>query len=174
MEHYRFRLMPANRRSSIDFKRLEEETRLFSTAAEHCNVGVGFQRDHKKIIIEEIEPQAITLTFSSLNPLRSASQALSAFSRELLKMDKETKLLQDCIYRHTLFVNQPLKNSISNISFSSISDTDLAKAIIDLLFSGSLYVQDVDKRRETIDELKRLLLPYMIDDAVISKSAELH
>lgn len=167
MEYYRFQLAPANRQSTINYEEIEQRSALFSTAAANCTFGVSFKRDGKKIEIEEIGEKSIILTLSSMIPLKKPSRSLYAFSRELLRLDQDG-LLQASIYNHSLFSIQALENLKQNTSEITISDTQLMKATIDLLFSNSLaYTQNPAKREETIAELKKLLLPYIMNDAAI-------
>lgn len=163
MEYYRFQLLPANRKAGIDFEEIENNTNLFSVAAENCNQGLCFKRTKKEIEIEDISPESITLVLASASPLENAIRSLSGFSRELLRLDKENGTLRDCVYNHTLFRSQALEMLPQNrLSEVTISDSELIKAVIDLLFSNSpVYRKDLTKRETTIAGIKELLLPYI-------------
>lgn len=161
MEFYRFSLSPADRKSTINFKEMEDNHHLLTTAANNCNIGVSFKRDGKKLIIEEITDSTILLTLSAITALHSPARTLSAYSRELIRIDKATCLLSSSIYNHTLFNTQLLDNIPSKkISVDQISDSELLKAIIDLLFSAS-EKYDLASKSNAINQLKEIMLPYM-------------
>lgn len=164
MEYYRFRLSPADRKAAINFEEIERNTNLFSVAADNCNQGLSFRQSGKEIEIEEIAPRSITLTLASAAPLANPVRSLSAFSRELLRLDREAGALRGCIYNHTLFSSQALKGLPQNrLSEITISDSELMKAMIDLLFSNApAYKKDMKKRNAAIAEIKNILLPYII------------
>lgn len=160
MEIYKFELTPADRKSIIDFEAIEHEYHLFSNAANNCNLGVSFKRDGKQIKIENITPKCICLTLISTSPLSAPRRTLSAFSRELIRLDKKTDLLSDSIYNHTLFnIKNVDVSEISKKSVSDISDVELLKSIVDLLYTP--WIEDEKERNTVIYEIKKLLLPYM-------------
>lgn len=161
MELYRFRLTPADRKSYLNFKNIDNNYSLFTTAATNCSQGVSFKRDGKKIVIEEITEDYIIITLYSSMPLASPTRTLSAFSRELLRLDKETKLLENSVYNHTLFNSQLLEiTPYEQMTIKDISDTVLLKAIIDLLYSPTEEI-DSELVRTSKDKLKEVMLPFI-------------
>ena len=161
MELYGFRLLPANRKSAINYEQIEEMTSIFTTAANNCTQGVSFKRDGKKISINSIVGNAIELTLYSTTPLPSPTRTLSAFSRELLRLDKELDVLSESRYNHTLFNTEQIDLSTnSEITAEEISDTTLLKSIIDLLYSPteSLEREQVLKAKK---QLKEIMLPFI-------------
>lgn len=161
MEIYRFKLSPADRKSTINFKEIENNTSLFTTAAYNCTQGVSFKRDGKKIVINNIEETFILLTLYSASPLPSPSRTLSAFSRELLRLDKAINQLADSVYNHTLFSTEQIDIVPDvEITVNDISDTTLVKSIIDLLYSPSEDIKQ-EQLLSTKKRLKEIMLPFI-------------
>ena len=161
MELYRFKLTPADRKSSLNFKSIDNNYNLFTTAAANCSQGVSFKRDGKKIVIDEINEKYIIITLQSSAPLSSPTRTLSAFSRELLRLDKETKLLENSVYNHTLFNTQQLEiTPYEQMTINDISDTVLLKAIIDLLYSPTEGIDSEHVSKAKI-KLKEIMLPFI-------------
>lgn len=52
------------------------------------------------------------------------------------------------------------KNAAPVLTIDNISSTDLVKAIVDLLFSSDTSYS-TNQKKETIDELKKIMLPYI-------------
>lgn len=151
MELYRFKLTPADRKSEINFTSIENQYQLFTTAASNCSQGVSFKRDGKRITIDEIEQQQITITLYSSSPLTSPTRTLSAFSRELLRLDKEYNVLSESVYNHTLFSTEQIKVAIeSHNSINDISDSVYLKSFIDLIYSNDY--------EEELNQIKSILL----------------
>lgn len=154
MELYRFKLTPADRKSTINFQEIENKYSLFSTASDNCSQGVSFKRDGKKIIINEITSQYMIITLYSVAPLTAPTRTLSAFSRELLRLDKTKNILSDSVYNHTLFSTEQLKPVLtSKKNIEDISDSDYLKAFIDLIYSSD-HVEELKK-------IKEILLQYI-------------
>ncbi|MCM1187588.1 MAG: hypothetical protein NC251_13730 [Lachnoclostridium sp.] len=160
MEIYKFELTAADRKATLNFELIEKEYQLFTTAAKNCNMGVSFKRDGKQIKIDNITPMCIYLTLTSVSPLPAPKRTLSAFSRELLRLDKEINLLSDSVYNHTLFNTNSIDASKVNImSIDDISNVKLLKTMVDLLYTS--WIEDEDERKKTIDKIKKIILPYM-------------
>lgn len=155
MYSYEFLLKPANKLSEINYIHLSE---LIIDSIKMCNQGVTYIRDSKKIELIEIQPNQIHLILHCKTPLVNASRSLSALSRELLK--KNPNAFTDSIYNKTLFSVQ-LINEDHSFSDESISDPELIKAIVDLLYTYTATTPtDVEKRNSTINEIKALVAPY--------------
>lgn len=160
MEIYKFELTPADRKSTINFEAIEYEYQLFSKAANNCNLGVSFKRDGKQIKIDNITPTCIYLTLTSSSPLLAPRRTLSAFSRELFRLDKKTDLLSNSVYNHTLFNTNSIDTSeVSKTTINDISNAELLKDMVNLLYTP--WVEDEEERNTVIDEIKKILLPYM-------------
>ena len=161
MHTYKFALTPANRKMSVNFKSLEDKYRIFTIAANNCNSGVTFRRTEKKIIIEQITDNQIELTLSSAAELSSPTRTLSAYSRELIRLDKESSLLDSLIYNHTLFRTELIETvKTPQKSIDDISSAELLKAIVDLLYSSSKGY-NTKQKNEAIAKLKEIVLPFM-------------
>lgn len=92
---------------------------------------------------------------------------MSAFSRELLRLNTELKkrkyrkIIDDMVYNHSLFRTEMIdKNAAPVQTIGNISSTELIKAIVDLLFSSDTGYS-TNQKKETIDELKKIMLPYI-------------
>lgn len=161
MYSYRFKLTPADRKAVINFMDLEEKHHFFIQAAENCNLGVTFKRAEKKITIEQIGINHIYLTLSSVTELSSPTRTLSAYSREIFRLDKDSSLLDSLVYNHTLFRTELIETiKAPERTIDSISSTELLKAIIDVLFSPS-NSYNTKQKNETILKLKEIMLPFL-------------
>ena len=161
MHTYKFTLAPANRKMSVNFKYLEDNNRIFTLAASNCNSGVTFRRSEKKIIIDQIAENQIDLTLSSATELSSPTRTLSAYSRELIRLDKENSLLDSLIYNHTLFRTELIEIvKTRQKSIDTISSAELLKAIVDLLYS-STKSYNTKQKNEAIAKLKEIVLPFI-------------
>lgn len=161
MYKYTFILSPANRKNNIEFNYLEDNYKIFTIAANNCNSGVTFRRSEKKIIIEQISQSQINLTLSSATELSSPTRTLSAYSRELIRLDKESSLLDSLIYNHTLFRTELIETvKTSPKSIDNISSAELLKAIVDLLYSSTKNY-NTKRKNEAIAKLKEIVLPFM-------------
>ena len=161
MYTYKFILTPANRKKNVEFKYLEDNYRVFTIAANYWNSGVTFRRSKKKIIIEQITENQIDLTLSSATELSSPTRTLSAYSRELIRLDKESSLLDSLIYNHTLFRTELIETvKTPQKSIDTISSAELLKAIVDLLYSSTKNYNTKEKN-EAIAKLKEIVLPFI-------------
>lgn len=159
MENYIFVLTPANRKVTPNYCKLEEKYHIFTIAAQNCNNGITFSRSGKKITIQKIESNQIELILSSDSTLPSPSRSLSAFSRELIRLNEESHCLTDAIYNHTLFQTQLINMKKDINSTKEITEAELIVAITNLLFKPSNY--NSMYRSNTINKLKELMLPFI-------------
>ena len=167
MEKYFFELTPADRKCTLDFTSAEI-SEMFRTAITNCNEGVTFSRSKKRIEILSISPKEIQLVLENndFTPLPSPTRSLSAFSRELVRLDGLNKqsLLSTLQYNHTLF-HTKLKEVIKPETKTSeqISDVELSKFVIDILFSSdSTY--NTSKKNKAILDMKKIMLEFIVDD----------
>lgn len=162
MELYRFSLTPSNRKALLNFLEIENQHHLFTTAAHNCTYGVSFKRDGKQIVIDNITEQTIDLTLFSVAPLTAPNRTLSAFSRELLRLDKHKDLLSSAIYNHTLFKTEILPNYLNEniITLEQVSDSEMLKSLVDLIFSTNLQIPP-EQRTDAINAIKQIMLPFI-------------
>lgn len=161
MVFYKFKLTAANRKANADFNFLEAGHHIFTKAAENCSSGVAFKREGKKIIVDQITSDYILLTLSSMSPLPSPTRTLSAYSRELFRLEKDSSLLDPLVYNHSLFNTELLETQKSaEKSIENITSPELLKAIIDLLYSSS-NDYNTKQKRDAITKLKEIMLPFM-------------
>lgn len=161
MESYKFSLTAANKDCSLNFKEIENQNEIFSTAVINCNNGVSYTRYGKQLVLDNITPSEIFLTLISRSTLSMSTRSLSSgFSRELLRLNKE--LFKEAIYNKTLFrINLIEKKDLSQINPDMIPDTDTVKILVDLLFAHTnLTKKEAEERENTIRQIKLLLLPY--------------
>lgn len=160
MENYYFKLTPANRTSRINFKEIEDSLHLFSMAANGCSAGLSFRRDGKKITIVEIASDYLEIILSSSSPLNSPKRTLSAFSRELLRLDQKINCLSSSIYNHTLFNSELIEMPHSDsMTVDDISDSQLLKFMVDLLYTPLIESERV--RKQVVDSIKEIALPFL-------------
>ena len=158
MTTYMFKSFPANRSCNINLAEIEKQYHLFTTAVDKCNAGITFRKDGKKFSVYAINESSVTLVLTSETELSSPARTMSAFSRELLRLNTELKkekntekIIDDMVYNHSLFRTEMIEN---------ISSTELIKSIVDLLFSSDTGYS-TNQKKETIDELKKIMLPYI-------------
>ena len=155
MYSYNFLLKPANKHSNINYLEISD---LITSSSISCNQGVTYTRDSKEMELIDIKPNQIQLKLHCKTPLVNASRSLSALSRELLKNNSD--VFTDSIYNKTLFSIQLLDEQHS-FSDESLSDPDLIKAIVDLLYTYTATTPaDAEKRNSTISQIKTLVAPY--------------
>ena len=158
---YLFKLSAKNRKSNINFETIEREHGIFNRAAENCSNGITFSRAGKSLMIMQIAPDHIKLILSSTSPLPSPTRTLSAFSRELIALNEGKGILDSLIYNHTLFKAELVDTYQDMLtSIDEITNADLLKAIIDLLYSQSDSYNTIQKNK-AIDTLKETMLPFM-------------
>ena len=168
MTTYMFKSFPANRSCNINLAEIEKQYHIFTTAVDKCNAGITFRKDGKKFSVYAINESSVTLVLTSETELSSPARTMSAFSRELLRLNTELKkekntekIIDDMVYNHSLFRTEMIdKNAAPVQTIENISSTELIKSIVDLLFS-SYTGYSTNQKKETIDELKKIMLPYI-------------
>lgn len=166
MEKYFCELTVANIKamSMTNFRSIEDQYHIFSEAAKNCNTGVNFRRKKKNIEIHAITQDHIQLILTSAVPLSAPYRTLSAFSRELLRLDHEKSLgcFENAIYNHTLF-NTEIKvmapSESSTIEISDISNSQLLKIMVDLLYTP--LIESEQTRTQVINSIKEIVLPFL-------------
>lgn len=157
MYQYRFELTPAHPHSKIDYTSESIQQKL-RDAAQTVNRGYTFRTDGKVIEITEIEPQKIALTLMCRTALRHSARSLSALTRYLSPLEE----FQGEIYNRTLFCMNFLSQTSSfDGDIEGISDADLLKGVVDLLFSSTTATKaEADFRMETIRSMKKMIRPF--------------
>lgn len=158
---YKFTLNPANRNVIADFQDIEKKSQIFSKAASNCTNGATFQRYEKKVFVREISQNYIKIDLYSPCELTSPKRTLSAYSRELIRLNKNINLLDNLIYNHTIFRTELIETkNTPQKSIDDVSSTDLVKSIIDLLYSTTNNY-NIKLRKKTIEKLKEIMLPFI-------------
>lgn len=158
MYYYNFKLTPSQPNSNVKFTEYIPE---ILAAANSANNGIAFKRDGKTIDIrnEDIAAQEIMLTLRCKTPLTHAARSLSALTRNLT--GNYPDIFGKYIFNKTLF-HMELLSQHSSFDDLEITDTDLIKGVIDLLFTHTTTTKEEAALRErTITEMKELIKPYL-------------
>lgn len=159
MYYYKFILTPSQPNSDIEYTKYQQE---IISAVAAVNNGIAFKRDGKKIELEtkDIQEKKIMLTLTCKTPLEHAARSLSALTRNLTVNYSE--IFSQYIYNKTLF-RMDLISQDSSFGDTEISNTDLLKGVIDLLFTYTTTTKaEAQLRSETIKKIKELVKPYII------------
>lgn len=157
MYNYTFLLTPARNKSDITFTSYKP---LILEAINNINNGLAFKRDCKKIFLDanNVRDKEITLTLSSKNMLTNPSRSLSALTRYLTTYYPE--IFHPYVYNKTLFnINLLSQETSCGRNTEEISNEDLLKAIIDLLYSPDVITNK--SKKDTILQIKKLMLPFI-------------
>ena len=158
MYYYDFSLTPSQPNSDVDFSKYKTE---IITAIDSVNNGIAFKRDGKSIDIndEDITCQKIKLTLRCKTPLNHAARSLSALTSNLTR--NYPKIFGKYIFNKTLF-HMDLISQRSSFDDLEITDTDLIKGVIDLLFTHTTTTkEEATLREQTITQMKELIKPYI-------------
>ena len=158
MYTYTFKLMFAKKKTTLDFMQCNE---FVFEAIKDINAGLTFKRDGKSFSVEQLSKQELILKLTSKTSLTNPSRSISALTRYLTTYHKD--VFESSIFNKTLFNIELLScESVSSSIFEEMSDEDLLKAMIDLLY-GYTVTNNADTlaRNKTISEIKKLMLPYI-------------
>lgn len=158
MYFYGFKLTPSQPNSDIDYTKYQHE---LLKAVESVNNGIAFKRDGKRIELDknDIKENEILLTLTCKTPLEHAARSLSALTRNLT--GNYPNIFSQYVFNKTLF-RMELISQDSSFSDLEMSDTDLLKGIIDLLFTHTTTTKaEADLRVQTIKSIKELVKPYI-------------
>lgn len=158
MYYYNFKLTPSQPNSNVDFTKYKKE---ILTAVNSVNNGIAFSRDGKNIQLDKdnITEKEILLTLTCKTPLEHAARSLSALTRNLT--GNYPDIFSQFVFNKTLF-RMDLISQDSSFGDMELSDTDLLKGIIDLLFTHTTTTKaEADLRMKTIHEIKNLVKPYV-------------
>lgn len=156
---YNFQLTPSQPNSNIDYTKYQKE---IISAINSANSGIAFKRDGKTIDItdKDIETQKITLTLKCKTPLGHAARSLSALTRNLT--GKYPEIFAQYVFNKTLFHMNLISQKSSFDDMDEVSDTDLLKGVVDLLFTYTTTTKaEADLRDQTISNMKELVKPYI-------------
>lgn len=145
--------------SDIDYTKYQQ---IIRTAIRDVNEGITFRRDGKCIALKEIKEKEILLTLNCKTPLVHAARSLSALTRNLTCNYPES--FSPFIYNRTLFHMDLLSqdSSFGDLDIFDITDTDLLKGVIDLLFTHTTTTKaEAEIREQTINKIKELVRPYI-------------
>lgn len=155
---YTFRLSLAKKRTTLRLSACKE---IITTAIEDINGGIAFKRDGKKFQIEEYNDNAFILSLTSRDSLPNPSRSISALTRYLTTYHWD--VFGSSVFNKTLFSLELLsqENLVSSMP-QEMSNEDLIKAMIDLLYGyTSTSNSDTLSRKKTIQEIKKLMAPYI-------------
>jgi hypothetical protein len=134
---------------------------IFDDACQNINSGLTFIRDGKNIEISEILKDKIIVKLQSTDSLQNPTRSLSALTRYLTS--NHSDIFREYVYNQTLFtMNLVNTKNISPNNSEDISDTEMLKTLIDLLYAFTAKsVPETQNRKKTINQIKELLRPYM-------------
>lgn len=155
---YTLELTPSKKFDNIDYTRYKD---IFSEACLYINKGLSFTRDKKELSILQLNHESLIIKLSSKNSLPNPARSLSALTRFLTTNYPEK--FKEYVYNKTLFSMQLISSdNISTDDTHEISDEELLKALIDLLYAYTAKsVSDTQNRKKTIDQIKELIKPYL-------------
>lgn len=155
---YTLELTPAKKYETMDYTSFTE---IFNEACLYINKGLSFTRDGKELHVKEINTNNLIVILKSTNFLQNPARSLSALTRYLTT--NYSNIFKEYVYNKTLFSMKLLEsNCIYSNDSSYISDEEMLKAIIDLLYAFTAKsVSDTQNRKKTIDQMKELIKPYM-------------
>ncbi len=158
MYYYRFQLTPSQPNSDIDYTNYQYE---ILSAVNSVNNGIAFKRDGKFIEMSnnDINCKELKLVLKCKTPLVHAARSLSALTRYLTT--NYSDIFSKYVFNKTLF-HMNLISQDSSYDDLVISDTDLIKGIVDLLFTYTTTTKtEADMREQTISSIKELIKPYI-------------
>ena len=155
---YTLELTPAKKYETVDYTSFTE---IFNEACHYINKGLSYTRDGKELHVKEINTDNLIVILKSANSLQNPARSLSALTRFLTT--NYSNIFKEYVYNKTLFSMKLLEsNCIYSNDSSYISDEEMLKAIIDLLYAFTAKsVSDTQNRKKTIDQMKELIRPYM-------------
>ena len=141
MTTYMFKSFPANRSCNINLAEIEKQYHIFTTAVDKCNAGITFRKDGKKFSVYAINESSVTLVLTSETELSSPARTMSAFSRELLRLNTELKKEKKSVDEQT----EELKK------FEKYVDTDeyvekIARERLGLVYKGEIIFEPDDAK----------------------------
>ena len=160
---YKYKLVPANKKSPIDYTLYKDSIEL---AIETANHGSVFIRDRKKIELIDIQPQMINIYLHSVKKLEHPARSLSALTRALTSYSFVWKAE---LYSKKVFNMIPISmievSDADDSKSEDMTNEDILKTMIDLLYQP-VYgnYNDEQDRKEAIGEIKKILLPYYIGE----------
>ena len=158
MYTYHFAIKVSNQKCGLLFTNYRT---LIEEAIDNVNHGMTYLRDSKTLTLDNVAPTELHVTLSCSRPLNNASRSLSALSRELLR--NHGNIFEAAVYNKTLFsIKMISQNNPMDIDNAAISNTELLKTIVDLLFAHTSTTKKEQSEVEaTINHIKELVKPYM-------------
>lgn len=155
---YRFQLSFAKRKTTLNFSGNQD---VMLEAINAINNGIAFKRDGKNFHIEQMTDNRLILKLESKKSLINPSRSISALTRYLTTYHLD--VFGGAIYNKTLFSIELLsqEHCVSTVP-EDMSNEDLLKGMIDLLYGcTSASNSETLSRNKTIQEIKRLVAPYL-------------
>lgn len=156
---YKYKLVPANKKSPIDYTLYKDSIEL---AIETANNGSVFIRDRKRIELIDIQPQMINIYLYSIKQLEHPARSLSALTRALTSYSFVWKAE---LYSKKVFNMIPISMIETGDGDKSgsedMTNEDILKTMIDLLYQP-VYgnYNDEQDRNKAIEQIKEILQPY--------------
>lgn len=159
---YNFELTFAKKKTNLNF----EKCKIFiKEAIDSINDGITFRRDCKQFYIIKITASKLTLKLSSKIALQNPSRSISALTRYLTTY--HTEIFENSMYNKTLFSIKLISQETElSDSHDKLTNEELLKGLIDLLYGyTAISNSDTITRDQTIQELKKLIYPYIKSDS---------
>ena len=155
---YTLELTPSKKYNTLNYTEFAE---ILNEACYYINKGLSYTRDGKELQIKEINTDNLVVLLNSKHSLQNPVRSLSALTRFLTTNYSDN--FKKYVYNKTLFSMRLLESKcIYSKESSQISDEEMLKAIIDLLYAFTAKsVSDTQNRKKTIDQIKELIKPYM-------------
>ena len=155
---YTIELTPSKKNISINYNDYQT---ILEEARDNINSGLTFIRDGKKIEFKEILSEKLIITLKSTGSLKNPTRSLSALTRYLTS--NYSNIFSMYVQNQTLFTMNLINTQIDSPSNSEdISDEEMLKALIDLLYSFTAKsVPETQNRVKTIKQIKELIRPYI-------------
>ena len=150
--------------SDIADKKLDGKS-IFELACEYVNKSSSYKRNGRTLEILNIKDYSISVKLSSENKLEMASKSLAGFTRELLRIDKETnpnevdQYFRLFTYNNTLFRYTQLDQvDIEYKDSQELSDVEALKKCVDLFCNGMTATKEEAAHSARMKkEIKRIL-----------------
>lgn len=155
---YYFEISLAKKRTN---KKISDFSHYLYEACANINTALTFQRDKKKLEVNSIDDLYAYVSLSSENALTNPVRSLSALTRYLTTNYGE--VFAPIIFNKILFQMKLIKQEVSaSHSVDEISDEELIKSIIDLLYGYTATTNsETLARNKAIKDLKQIMHPFI-------------
>lgn len=167
-----FELSAANKDCTKKFsevaKQLYNGVPIFEHACDYVNNSASYKRSGRRLELVSVDDFHITVKLTSEGKLEMAAKALSGFTRELLRVDRELypeeeyHLFGDFLLNSTLFRNVQVDVQSKEIGdYSNLSDVEALKMCVDLFCNNATNTkEEASYQAQVKRKMKNLLAEY--------------